>query len=249
MEKQQKKIFYLIILILVFILISFIWSFISNNSDKLSKEDTQKQIELESKYSYLNINPNKYKSVNEYLESQKTVLEKTWIDYKNENFVVWIYDSNKILTWYMWIQYNKDFSKIWKIDKNEIIYQIADWIKNNWIFWWKKSNTWTKIIMDYERVHPQSELLKDFFSWKQNPYSFISDMKKNQDFKTLSNEDKEIYAYLNDFIWDYKESNLARKETDNKKEKIIIDWIIKDGEWNPVELTKVTLLNSLIYDS
>lgn len=197
-------------------------------------------------YDKIWINPEKYDSMESFLVDFKTFSWVT-IDPINEKFSIAIKKENGDT---LYIPYNFKINKEVfdnNVNKNLAILDIYSSYKNDLIYGWYDSNSKSKVIFEWDMVHPLTNRLNDIFSSKTNVFKVISDIEKS---KVKWQENTELLAYLYDLIWDYATANITRRkaciefQNCEKYINLNISWKITDTKWNPISWVKVELLNN-----
>lgn len=197
-------------------------------------------------YDKIWINPEKYDSMENFLIDFETF---SWVTINpiNEKFSIAIKKDN----WdTLYIPYNfKENKEVFDntINKNLAILDIYSSYKNDLIYGWYDSNSQSKVIFEWDIVHPLTNRLNDIFSSETNIFIVISEMEKS---KVIWQENTELLAYIYDLIWDYDKANLTRKKaciefhSCEKSINLNISWKITDSKWNPISWARVELLNN-----
>lgn len=210
--------------------------------DILNKENYQK----------VWINPEKYSSLEVFLEDFKTF---TWveIDPINENFSIWIQKENGNIVYVPFkFKENKEAFQSSQ-DKNLAILDIYTSYKSWMIYWWSNSQYGNKIIFENENYHPESKELAKFFNREVNVFDYINSLKKSP---TLWKDKQELLSYLYDFTWEYNTAKDLRDKTcsefwicEKQYTLFTLSWIILDSDWNKVPGVKIELLNDTQYST
>lgn len=232
----------------VFLAIWF-WAVYQANHNNIEWTETLEwDLSMNSDFKDLWINPNDYSSVEKYLDVAKSISGST-VDIQNEDFVICNIDSEGNTTYIPFYQkeIKSDFFNDVN-DKNHAIADIYTSLKNNCLFWWKNSESWTKILFEPDMAHPETYLLNKVISKKVNVNDLLWELKNTTN---PSASKQELISYIHEFKWDYKESlkqkrKLCLKQKDycNKTKEFIFNWIIKDETWNVLSNTKIQLLNN-----
>ncbi len=219
---------------------------VKNKQDwKEEKASKYSDILNEENYERIWINPNDYPKLGDFLKELKTFSGVT-IDPVKEDFVVW----KDISTWStMYIPFRQDrinsddFS--WDL-KNIAILDIYEWYKNNKLYWWEWSKSWSRIIFEEDLAHSSTTQLTWIFNLSTNVIDLIDEMEK---YDSKATNKVELLSYLYDFVWNYDKAGDKRSELcdspDCKKEtNVKFYWTILDQDGNPLSWVKITLLNN-----
>jgi len=254
-----KKVIFFIILASISLLLFFILWFSNKSEENLPLNNEVKLYWLDWKhlwkdikdilnkdnYEKIWIDPEKYKNFEEFLLDFKTFSWVT-IDPINEKFSISIKNEN----WDMlYIPYNfqknkENFDN--EVNKNLAILDIYNSYKDNLIYWWYNSDSWARVIYEWDLVHPLTDTLLDIFSSKINIFDIINDFNKSE---FIWKENTELLSYLYDLVGDYDSASKNRDslcidyDVCNKTILLKISWKVVDSNWDGVNNAKIISLN------
>jgi len=255
-----KKIGFLLIMTLIWIILFFNFSFFTWWNTKSILEDNEKthnwkiisDILNENNYNKIWINPEEYVDFEEFLTDFKTF---TWVlvDPISEKFVIWIKWDNDNIIFVPFDLKNSDNIFDDSENKNLAILDIFKSYKEWLLYWWIDSSYWNKILFEKDFQHPKTQILRDIFNvdintQSNNVFNIIDSLEKSEEIWVWNSE---LLAYLNDFVWKYDNAWLVRNNTCEKYKSncdkgidINVTWNVIDTEWNKVEWVKIELLNN-----
>lgn len=187
----------------------------------------------------------KYKTFTWFLKNIQKSVKLKGLDLLKDDFVICLKWEG---SWMIYIPFyqdeiEKDYYNTW-----DVMYQYMSYIdkavSNNCIYWWEKSNVWSKIIFEKSFRNDLSDIVDDIFNRRSNVYYIIKWIKK---IKKRSKNYNELLAYLYDLIWSYSSWEALKKKYEKKETIIDMSWFVKDENDNPIQWAKIYLLNNSKY--